>query len=231
MASNDYRKSADAGVAHSLMTRPRRILGYQFGYSFVIWLIVFLSHKYYDSGFLAWSVLLPLVWADLANLRSPALRLIQFTTTSITFYLLFDGNFTGDPFVAWFDLAYAAVGGFFRDYGWYLLAAAAVATGAGHALARFGLLEIADLFSPAEPAQQPIRQVWGSLAAEPAVSKPSTPERYQESTSSASVVYLAVPYAEKELAKSAGARWNPDIKSWYIDSSVPKWKWAAWEKK
>ena len=28
---------------------------------------------------------------------------------------------------------------------------------------------------------------------------------------------LNVPYAEKDLEKSKGAKWNPDKKSWYID--------------
>lgn len=30
-------------------------------------------------------------------------------------------------------------------------------------------------------------------------------------------VLLDVPYQEKDLAKKRGARWNPQLKSWYVD--------------
>ncbi len=30
-------------------------------------------------------------------------------------------------------------------------------------------------------------------------------------------ILLKVPYAEKDLAKKQGAKWNPKLKSWYID--------------
>ena len=33
-------------------------------------------------------------------------------------------------------------------------------------------------------------------------------------------IYLNVPYSEKEEAKSLGARWNPTIKKWYINSTT-----------
>lgn len=41
-------------------------------------------------------------------------------------------------------------------------------------------------------------------------------------------ILLNVPYAEKDLAKQRGAKWNPQLKSWYIDDvdkigAVSKW--------
>lgn len=41
-------------------------------------------------------------------------------------------------------------------------------------------------------------------------------------------ILLNVPYAEKNLTKQQGAKWNPQLKSWYIDdvskiSAVSKW--------
>lgn len=30
-------------------------------------------------------------------------------------------------------------------------------------------------------------------------------------------ILLNVPYAEKDFAKQQGAKWNPQLKSWYID--------------
>ena len=31
-------------------------------------------------------------------------------------------------------------------------------------------------------------------------------------------IYLNVPFAQKEEVKSLGARWDPGIKKWYIDT-------------
>ena len=41
-------------------------------------------------------------------------------------------------------------------------------------------------------------------------------------------VLLDVPYQEKDLAKERGARWNPNLKSWYVNDinkvgAVSRW--------
>lgn len=42
-------------------------------------------------------------------------------------------------------------------------------------------------------------------------------------------LYLNVPYAEKDEAKALGARWNPRIKKWYVDTSREQYiKFAKW---
>ena len=42
--------------------------------------------------------------------------------------------------------------------------------------------------------------------------------------------FLTVPFAEKDQAKSLGARWNADKKKWYVPAGVdltPFKKWAT----
>lgn len=44
------------------------------------------------------------------------------------------------------------------------------------------------------------------------------------------MIFLKVPYAEKDEAKSLGARWNPTRKCWYIPDgkdAAPFAKWVA----
>lgn len=42
-------------------------------------------------------------------------------------------------------------------------------------------------------------------------------------------IYLLVPYEEKDLAKSHGARWSSDPKGWYIDKSSYKGEITQWK--
>ena len=41
-------------------------------------------------------------------------------------------------------------------------------------------------------------------------------------------ILLNVPYSEKDLAKAKGAKWNPDIKSWYVDDVKKLQNLAQW---
>lgn len=43
-------------------------------------------------------------------------------------------------------------------------------------------------------------------------------------------IILEVPYAEKDQAKSLGARWNPKVKKWFIPEGVEKEKFSKWIK-
>jgi len=42
------------------------------------------------------------------------------------------------------------------------------------------------------------------------------------------MLFLEVPYAEKEGAKSLGARWNPTRKRWYVPDGVAVEPFAQW---
>ena len=39
---------------------------------------------------------------------------------------------------------------------------------------------------------------------------------------------LNVPYAEKDEAKKLGARWNPELKKWYVESRKDYYKFKKW---
>ena len=41
---------------------------------------------------------------------------------------------------------------------------------------------------------------------------------------------LNVPYAEKDEAKSLGARWNPELKKWYVADKKDYHKFTKWYK-
>lgn len=41
---------------------------------------------------------------------------------------------------------------------------------------------------------------------------------------------LEVPFAEKDQAKALGARWNPEIKKWFVPDGVEKEKFSKWIK-
>lgn len=42
-------------------------------------------------------------------------------------------------------------------------------------------------------------------------------------------LYLNVPYAEKDEAKALGARWNPRVKKWYVDTQPENYsKFSRW---
>lgn len=42
------------------------------------------------------------------------------------------------------------------------------------------------------------------------------------------MILLNVPYEEKDLAKSLGAKWNPELKKWYIQNTEDAGKFAKW---
>ena len=42
------------------------------------------------------------------------------------------------------------------------------------------------------------------------------------------MIFLTVPYAEKDEAKQLGARWNPTRKRWYVPDGVATEPFARW---
>lgn len=42
------------------------------------------------------------------------------------------------------------------------------------------------------------------------------------------MVFLTVPYAEKDAAKALGARWNPTRRRWYVADGVATEPFAKW---
>ena len=42
------------------------------------------------------------------------------------------------------------------------------------------------------------------------------------------MVFLNVPYAEKDAAKTLGARWNPTKRRWYVPDGVATEPFAKW---
>ena len=42
------------------------------------------------------------------------------------------------------------------------------------------------------------------------------------------MLLLNVPYAEKDEAKSLGAKWNPKLKKWYVTNSKDYYKFIKW---
>lgn len=42
------------------------------------------------------------------------------------------------------------------------------------------------------------------------------------------MVFLTVPYAEKDAAKALGARWNPTRRRWYVPDGVATEAFAKW---
>lgn len=42
------------------------------------------------------------------------------------------------------------------------------------------------------------------------------------------MLILNVPYSEKDAAKSLGARWNPEIKKWYVRNKEDYYKFVRW---
>ena len=39
---------------------------------------------------------------------------------------------------------------------------------------------------------------------------------------------LNVPYAEKDEAKALGAKWNPELKKWYVENRKDYYKFKKW---
>ncbi len=46
-------------------------------------------------------------------------------------------------------------------------------------------------------------------------------------------IYLNVPYADKDQARRAGARWDPHVRKWYVEGRTltPFMRWLADEDK
>jgi hypothetical protein len=44
------------------------------------------------------------------------------------------------------------------------------------------------------------------------------------------MIFLTVPYAEKDDARALGARWNPTRKRWYVPDGVDVAPFAKWHK-
>ncbi len=44
-----------------------------------------------------------------------------------------------------------------------------------------------------------------------------------------SKTYLNVPYAEKDAAKTLGARWDPTMKKWYVPAGKDIASFAKWQ--
>src|SRR6476620_9788329 len=42
------------------------------------------------------------------------------------------------------------------------------------------------------------------------------------------MMFLTVPYAEKDQARELGARWNPTRKRWYVPDGVATEPFASW---
>lgn len=42
------------------------------------------------------------------------------------------------------------------------------------------------------------------------------------------MLFLNVPYAEKDEAKALGARWNPTKRRWYVPDGLPTAAFAKW---
>ena len=42
------------------------------------------------------------------------------------------------------------------------------------------------------------------------------------------MLFLTVPYAEKDEAKALGARWNPTKRRWYVPDGVSPAAFAKW---
>jgi len=41
---------------------------------------------------------------------------------------------------------------------------------------------------------------------------------------------LEVPFAEKDQAKALGAKWNPDLKKWFVPEGIEVDKFKKWIK-
>lgn len=54
---------------------------------------------------------------------------------------------------------------------------------------------------------------------------PRRSPRRNKSSSATSRVYLRVPFADKDVAKSHGARWDPGRKKWYAERSLRQEQW------
>lgn len=41
--------------------------------------------------------------------------------------------------------------------------------------------------------------------------------------------YLNVPFAEKNAAKALGARWDPELRAWYVPANTPRTPFSRWK--
>ncbi|WP_288076581.1 DUF5710 domain-containing protein [Pseudomonas sp.] len=52
----------------------------------------------------------------------------------------------------------------------------------------------------------------------------------EEAAKPARVIYLDVPYSQKDKAKKAGAKWDATARSWYVYASAVPFALKAWER-
>jgi len=62
----------------------------------------------------------------------------------------------------------------------------------------------------------------------PAPSAPNNRAAYASAVAAEFRVYLTVPYAQKDMAKRLGARWDADRKAWYADNRKPLAPFRMW---
>ncbi len=55
-------------------------------------------------------------------------------------------------------------------------------------------------------------------------------KKKSKSQTTGNEIILEVPFAEKDEAKSLGAKWNPELKKWYIPDGIEKEKFNKWIK-
>lgn len=53
-------------------------------------------------------------------------------------------------------------------------------------------------------------------------------DRQSSAGSSSDVTYLNVPFSEKDEAKSLGARWDKNVKKWYVPAGVALEDFSRW---
>ena len=53
-------------------------------------------------------------------------------------------------------------------------------------------------------------------------------DRQSSAGSSSDVTYLNVPFSEKDEAKSLGARWDKNVKKWYVPAGVALEDFSKW---
>lgn len=79
-----------------------------------------------------------------------------------------------------------------------------------------------------EQAAQQQRVASQSIEGVGTVSIPPVPAKPKEPAMSESRVFIAVPFAEKDAAKSAGAKWDRTAKSWYVPEGVDSEAFSKW---
>ena len=77
-----------------------------------------------------------------------------------------------------------------------------------HSIAR-NLLMVKSVTTYAAAVSEGLRRVWALTKT--AAAEAALPVR---------AIYLNVPYSQKEKAKKAGAKWDAEARSWYVEAAV-----------